>query len=104
MKTIILPPDPLPSNIFVLGTDPLPPGNIYYGTLTRIGEKGMIIQEKYKCGKFKIYSIDKITSGNQWSCFSGENLEDVIRNFISFGGKVFIFDNANEFFLWLAQS
>lgn len=72
----------------------------YYGLKTD-QDKGFIIQERYKSGEFYAVCVESLTYHNSWN--SNSNLNQLIRQLVKDGFKVYEFDTPEELFAWLAK-
>lgn len=80
----------------------------YYGFLDERGggEKAFLVRDSYNEGTFGVRCRTELTNGNNYK-FGGETIEEVLREI--FGSEnatrftVYEFDNAKEFFTWLAE-
>lgn len=82
--------------------------NHYYGLLDKRGggEKAFIVRDVYNKGTFRVRCRKELTNGNNYE-FGGETIEEVLWEIIEFKNttsfKVYEFDNAKEFFAWMAE-
>lgn len=79
----------------------------YYGIINKMSiekQKGLIIQENFNYGVYKVYAIDKITNGNKWSQYERESLKGVILALLHTTlFTIHEFDTAKEIFKWLSE-
>lgn len=99
MKKVVL-QQPKPENITPVADVCL---DLFYGVRMLDGRSGIVSRRSFDYGNFFLAACNKITNGNNYSCFDSTSLSGCVRSILAAGNEVQEFDSQKELFAWLAK-